>query len=148
MKKREYCIVDKRILSSSIKKVLQVNELIQNGKVKISKHDAIKKVGVSRSTYYKYKDFVKPFFESEKDTVFSLNMSLYDKQGILADILNIIAKEGMNILTIVQNLAVDGIARSTISIQTTEDMLKKFEDMVEKISKIDGVKDLRVIGSR
>ncbi|MBM6875357.1 ACT domain-containing protein, partial [Fusobacterium mortiferum] len=114
---------------------------------KISKYEAIKKVGISRSTYYKYKDYIKPFFESGKDKVFSIHMSLVDKPGILASILNIIAGEDMNVLTIVQNIAVDGIAKSTISIQTTENMLRKIEGMLEKISEVDGVKDLRIIGS-
>ncbi len=143
--KREYYIVDKRILPNSIQSVIKVNDLVQN--TKISKYEAIKKVGISRSTYYKYKDYIKPFFESGKEKVFSIHMSLVDKPGILARILNIIADEDMNVLTIVQNIAVDGIAKSTISIQTTEDTLRKIEGMLEKISEVDGVKDLRIIGS-
>ena len=53
--KREYYIVDKRILPNSIQSVIKVNDLVQHSK--ISKYEAIKKVGISRSTYYKYKDF-------------------------------------------------------------------------------------------
>ena len=143
--KREYYIVDKRILPNSIQSVIKVNDLVQH--TKISKYKKKKKVGISRSTYYKYKDYIKPFFESGKDKVFSIHMSLVDKPGILASILNIIAGEDMNVLTIVQNIAVDGIAKSTISIQTTENMLRKIEGMLEKISEVDGVKDLRIIGS-
>ncbi|WP_291258982.1 ACT domain-containing protein [Fusobacterium sp.] len=143
--KKEYYIVDKRILPNSIQSVIKVNDLVQN--TKISKYEAIKKVGISRSTYYKYKDYIKPFFESGKEKVFSIHMSLVDKPGILASILNIIADEDMNVLTIVQNIAVDGIAKSTISIQTTENTLRKIEGMLEKISEVDGVKDLRIIGS-
>ena len=41
-------------------------------------------------------------------------MSLIDKPGILAKILEIIATEDMNILTIVQNIAIDGIAKSEL----------------------------------
>ena len=51
--KREYYIVDKRILPNSIQSVIKVNDLVQHSK--ISKYEAIKKVGISRSTYYKYK---------------------------------------------------------------------------------------------
>lgn len=143
--KREYYIVDKRILPTSIQNVIKVNDLVQQNK--ISKYEAIKRVGISRSTYYKYKDYIKPFFESGKDKVFSIHMSLIDQVGILAKVLNIIAQEDMNVLTIVQNIAIDGIAKSTISIQTTENMLRKIEGMLEKISEVDGVKDLRIIGS-
>lgn len=145
IEKREYYIVDKRILPTSIQNVIKVNDLVQQNK--ISKYEAIKRVGISRSTYYKYKDYIKPFFESGKDKVFSIHMSLIDQVGILAKVLNIIAQEDMNVLTIVQNIAIDGIAKSTISIQTTENMLRKIEGMLEKISEVDGVKDLRIIGS-
>ena len=143
--KREYFIVDRRILPTSIQNVIKVNDLIQQEK--ISKYEAIRRVGLSRSTYYKYKDYIKPFFESGKDKVFSIHMSLIDKPGILAKILEIIATEDMNILTIVQNIAIDGIAKSTISIQTTENMLRKIEGMLERITEVDGVKELRIIGS-
>ena len=65
--KREYFIVDRRILPTSIQNVIKVNDLIQQEK--ISKYEAIKRVGLSRSTYYKYKDYIKPFFESGKKSI-------------------------------------------------------------------------------
>ena len=143
--KREYFIVDRRILPTSIQNVIKVNDLIQQEK--ISKYEAIKKVGLSRSTYYKYKDYIKPFFESGKEKVFSIHLALVDEPGILARILDVIETHDMNILTIIQNIAIDGIGRATISIQTTENMLRKIEGMLELISEIEGVKELRIIGS-
>lgn len=143
--KREYFIVDRRILPTSIQNVIRVNDLIQQEK--ISKYEAIKKVGLSRSTYYKYKDYIKPFFESGKEKVFSIHLALVDEPGILARILDVIASHDMNILTIIQNIAIDGIGRATISVQTTENMLRKIEGMLELISEIEGVKELRIIGS-
>ncbi|MGL5000885.1 MAG: ACT domain-containing protein [Cetobacterium sp.] len=145
MIKKEFYIVDKRILPNSIQSVIKVNEIVQLER--ISKYEAIKRVGISRSTYYKYKDYIKPFFEGGKEKVFSIYLSLEDKPGILARVLDIIAGEQMNILTIVQNIAIDGISRVTISIQTTENLLRKIEEMLEKISSLDLVKELRVIGS-
>ena len=143
--KREYYIVDKRILPNSIQNVIKVNDIVQQER--ISKYEAIKRVGISRSTYYKYKDYIKPFFESGKDTVFSIHMTLEDKLGVLARILDIIAGTEMNVLTITQNIPVDGVAKSTIALQTNEDALRKIEGMLEEISSLDGVKDLRIIGS-
>ena len=138
--KREYFIVDRRILPTSIQNVIKVNDLIQQEK--ISKYEAIKKVGLSRSTYYKYKDYIKPFFESGKEKVFSIHLALVDEPGILARILDVIATHDMNILTIIQNIAIDGIGRATISVQTTENILRKIEGMLELISEIEGVKEL------
>ena len=143
--KREYFIVDRRILPTSIQNVIKVNDLIQQEK--ISKYEAIKRVGLSRSTYYKYKDYIKPFFESGKEKVFSIHLALVDEPGILARILDVIASHDMNILTIIQNIAIVGIGRATISVQTTENILRKIEGMLEIISEIEGVKELRIIGS-
>ena len=143
--KREYFIVDRRILPTSIQNVIKVNDLIQQEK--ISKYEAIKRVGLSRSTYYKYKDYIKPFFESGKEKVFSIHLALVDEPGILARILDVIASHDMNILTIIQNIAIDGIGRATISVQTTENILRKIEGMLERITEVDGVKELRIIGS-
>ncbi len=143
--KREYYIVDKRILPNSIQNVIKVNDIVQQEK--ISKYEAIKRVGISRSTYYKYKDYIKPFFESGKETVFTIYMSVDDRAGVLARILDVIAETGMNILTITQNIPIDAISKVTISLQTNEDMLRKIEGMLESLTELDGVRDLRVIGS-
>lgn len=74
-------------------------------------------------------------------------MSLQDKQGLLAKILEVIADDKMNILTIVQNAAVDGIVQLTISLQGTAETPKNIEMTLSKIQKIDGVRDLRILGS-
>ena len=143
--KRQYYIVDKTILSASIQKVIAVNEMVKNEH--ISKHEGIRRTGLSRSTYYKYKDFIKPFFEGSQEKIFKIHMSLKDKQGLLAKILEVIADDKMNILTIVQNAAVDGIVQLTISLQGTAETPKNIEMTLSKIQKIDGVRDLRILGS-
>jgi len=143
--KREFFIVDKRILPNSIKNVIKVNDLVENSKM--TKYEAIKKVGISRSTYYKYKEYIKPFFEGGKDKVFSIYLTLHDKPGALSKVLELIAKEDMNILTIIQNIAIDGEASATISVQTSENILRKIEGTLERISELSGVKNLRIVGS-
>jgi chorismate mutase len=144
-KKREFYIVDKKILPTSIQKVIEVNDLIQQEK--ISKYEAIKKIGISRSTYYKYKDYIRPFFESGRDTVFSLYLSMEDHPGVLAAILDIIAESNLNILTIIQNIPVDSFAAATIALQTKEELLRDVEASLEKIRSVEGVRDIRIIGN-
>ena len=142
---KEFYIVDKRILPKSIQNVIKVNDLIL--KTKMSKYSAITQVGISRSTYYKYKDFIKPFYEGGEDKVYSLHLSLKDRVGILSDVLDVIAKEKISILTVVQNMAVDGIAKSTILIKLTQSMLKKVDKIISKIGKVEGIADIRISGS-
>ena len=142
---KEFYIVDKRILPKSIQNVIKVNNLIL--KTKMSKYSAIKKVGISRSTYYKYKDFIKPFYEGGEDRIYSLHLSLKDRVGILSDVLDVIAREKISILTVVQNMAVDGVAKSTILIKLSESMQKKIDKIISKIGNVEGIAEIRITGS-
>nr|WP_314531283.1 ACT domain-containing protein [uncultured Fusobacterium sp.] len=142
---KEFYIVDKRILPKSIQNVIKVNDLIS--KTKISKYSAIKKVGISRSTYYKYKDFIKPFYEGGDDRIYSLHLSIKDRVGILSEVLDAISKEKINMLTIVQNMPVDGVAKTTILLKMTATMAKKVDKIISKIGKIEGIIDIRITGS-
>ena len=142
---KEFYIVDKRILPKSIQNVIKVNDLIS--KTKISKYSAIKKVGISRSTYYKYKDFIKPFYEGGDDRIYSLHLSIKDRVGILSEVLDAISKEKINMLTIVQNMPVDGVAKTTILLKMAVTMAKKVDKIISKIGKIEGIIDIRITGS-
>lgn len=145
LEKKQYYIVDKSILPASIQKVIAVNEMVKNER--ISKHEGIRRTGLSRSTYYKYKDFIKPFFEGSQEKIFNIHMTLEDKTGLLAKILDVVAGDEMNILTIVQNAAVDGIVHLTLSLQGTVNKPKNIENMLARIQEIEGVIDLRILGS-
>ena len=72
---------------------------------------------------------------------------LKDRVGILTDVLDVIAKEKISVLTIVQNMAVDGIAKSTILIKLSESMQKKVDKIISKIGKVEGITDIRITGS-
>ncbi|MBN1468248.1 MAG: ACT domain-containing protein [Fusobacteriaceae bacterium] len=143
--KREFYIVDRQILPTSIQKVIEVNDLIQQEN--ISKYEAINRVGISRSTYYKYKDYIKPFFEGGRDTVFNLYLCMDDQPGVLSNILKTISMSNMNILTIIQNIPIDGVAEATLSLQTKEEKLRDVEASLEAIRGVQGVRDLRIIGN-
>jgi len=143
--KREYYIVDKKILPKSIQMVIEVNNLIQSEK--ISKYEAIKRIGMSRSTYYKYKDYIKPFFEESKDSVFNIYLALEDKPGVLSNVLDLIAESEINILTIIQNVPIDGFANATLSVQVSKQVSKNLENIIEKLRSAKGLKDLRIIGN-
>lgn len=144
-KQKEFYIVDKKILPTSIQKVIEVNELIEVKK--ISKYEAIKKIGISRSTYYKYKDYIKPFFEETSGSVFNLFLTLEDSPGILSSVLNLMAKSKLNILTIIQNIPINGKADITISIQVKKEVAKEMSELLEKIKSVNGVENIRIIGN-
>ncbi len=102
---------------------------------------------MSRSTYYKYKDYIKPFFEKSKDSVFNVYLLLKDEPGVLSKVLDLIASTGVNVLTIIQNIPIDGLARATLSLQVNKNTGKNFEEMLNNIRNTNGVKDIRIIGN-
>ena len=53
----KYLLVDKSILPDYYEKVIEARAILASGKVK-DVSEAVKTVGISRSTYYKYKDYI------------------------------------------------------------------------------------------
>ena len=70
-----------------------------------------------------------------------------DHPGVLASVLKTVSTSNMNILTIIQNIPVDGMAEATISLQTKEEKLRDVEASLEEIRSVKGVRDLRIIGN-
>jgi chorismate mutase len=142
-KQSMYYLVDAAVLPEVFGKVIEVKKLLQTGKIKTI-NDAVQMVGISRSAYYKYKDFVFPFYEISQGKIITLFFVLEDVSGILSNILNIIAKAKANVLTINQNIPVNDIANITISIQTGK-MVGNIEDLIIEMEKIEGVKKIDIL---
>lgn len=85
--KEKYLIVNKKILPDYFEKVVEARNLLTEGKVKgIS--DAAKIVGISRSTYYKYKDYVFLPSDNSIGRKALVSMMLEHKKGVLSEVLN------------------------------------------------------------
>ena len=114
----KYYVVSGDILPDVLEQVMQARILLQSGKAKrIS--EAVKMVGISRGTYYKYKDFI--FAPSEntacKKAIFSMLLS--HERGVLGRVLNCLSDKGANILTIMQNPPIGERASVIISADIT-----------------------------
>lgn len=140
---KKFLIVNKKILPDVYEKVIEARNLINDNRVKgIS--EAVKKVGISRSTYYKYKDYV--FSPSEESigrmAVFSLMLS--HKRGVLSAVINSISDHNANILTINQSIPINGQANVTVSLDVSglDDSL---EDMIDFLKSIDGVLNMKLL---
>ena len=116
--KSDYLIVHKKVLPDYFEKVVAARELLRRGKIR-EVSEAARTVGISRSTYYKYKDYV--FMPSEgnacKKAVISLILS--HEKGILSRVLNMMSALGANILTIMQNPPIGDRASVVISMDIT-----------------------------
>lgn len=139
----EYFIVSKSILPEYYEKVLSARELLRSGKVK-EVSEAVRIVGISRSTYYKYKDHI--FLASEGDlgkkAVFSMILS--HEKGILGKVLNYLSDKGANIITISQNPPIGSRASVVISIDVST-MTGDVASVISELSLLPGVENPQLI---
>jgi|SRR5690554_6126790 chorismate mutase len=139
----KYYLVDASVLPKVFTKVIEVKRILESGTIK-NINEAVKKAGISRSAYYKYKDFVFPFYETSRGKVITLFFTVEDCPGILSGILNKIADSGASVVTINQNIPINGFANITITVETGE-MTTDIKDILMEIKKIKGVKSQEII---
>ena len=142
-KDKNFYIVDKSVLPEIFLRVMDVKNLLESGKEK-TVQDAVQKVGISRSAFYKYRDAIFPLFENTRGKTVTVALNLDNTSGLLSMVLNSIANAGANILTINQNIPVNGTALVSISCQV--DHLKgSMDDLLLHLKQVDGVQRIEHI---
>ena len=139
----EYYLVDKKVLPEVFIKVMEVKQRLNTGESS-SVNEAVRKTGLSRSAYYKYKDSVLPFYEANNGKKVTLLITVENFQGILSSIINVISATKASILTINQNIPINGLADISISLDTAS-MFGSVEDIMNDINRIAGVRNCRVL---
>lgn len=139
----KYYLVDTSVLPEVFIKVVEVKKILSSGLIK-NINEAVKKVGISRSAFYKYRDYVFPFYETSRGRVMTLFFVVEDFSGILSSIINKISASKANILTINQNIPINGLADVTISIET-DSMESDINVLMEEIGRIDGVRRQEIL---
>jgi len=112
-----YLLVDAQALPDVFLKVVQAKQLLAQGKAS-SLSQAVKLAGLSRSAFYKYRDCVHPYNGEDAGGIATLYCELCDEPGVLSSLITALYKAGGNIITINQNIPVDGVAPVTLSIRT------------------------------
>lgn len=139
----QYFVVRKKAVPEVLLKVVEAKRLLESEKV-MTIQDAVDAVGISRSSFYKYKDDIFQFHDNSQGTTFTLTFQMDDEPGILSDVLKIIAEYQANILTIHQSIPINGIASLSLSIQvlqTTGDVSK----MLEQVENKQGVHHVKIL---
>ena len=127
----KYFVVKQKAIPEVLLKVVEAKRLLESEKV-LAIQEAVDAVGISRSSFYKYKDDIFPFHDNSQGTTITLTFQMDDEPGILSDVLKIIAEYRANILTIHQSIPINGIASLTLSIQvlqTTGDISRMIEQL-------------------
>ena len=143
MMNSKYLLVDKKILPSYYEKVIEARTLLSSGKIK-DVSEAARAVGISRSTYYKYKDFIFATNSATEGRKAVISFTLSHKPGILSEVLGKLSDEGANILTITQNLPINSKAHVVLSLDVSS-LKTEIETLIKDINSIDKVSGTKLI---
>lgn len=139
----KYYVVKKRAVPEVLLKVVEAKRLIDSERA-ATVQEATDKVGISRSSFYKYKDDIFPFHDNAKGKTITFMLQMDDEPGLLYDVLHKVADFHANILTIHQSIPINGIASLTLSVEvlpSTGDV----SEMIEQIEKQTGIQYLKIL---
>ncbi len=139
----KYYVVKKKAVPEVLLKVVEAKRLLESEKV-LTVQEATEMTGISRSSFYKYKDDIFPFHDNVRGRTITLVMQLDDQPGLLSSVLNHIADYGANILTIHQAIPVNGIASLTLSIDVLPST-GNISELVEDIESLDGIHYIKIL---
>ena len=139
-----YFVVKEQAVPEVLLKVVEAKKLLETGRVQ-TVNEAADKVGISRSSFYKYKDDVFQFHDNAQGVTITLTFQMEDEPGLLSDVLKVVADFHANILTIHQTIPINGIASLSLSIQIL-DAESDVSKMVSGMEQISGVHHVKVLG--
>lgn len=141
----KFYIVNEKSLPEIFKKVIEVKEIISLGKSK-DVSEAIRTVGISRSTYYKYKDDIFPMEEEMKSKKVTLIVLMSHKSGTLSKVLDCIAFYKGNILTINQDIPINLCANVTVTIDISH-MEKSISQLAARLNSLPNVRSVKLLAA-
>lgn len=138
-----YFVVKQKAVPEVLLKVVEAKRLLESEKVSTIQ-EAADMVGISRSSFYKYKDDIFPFHDNAQGRTITLTFQMDDQPGLLSDVLKIIADYKANILTIHQSIPINGIASLSLSIQVLEET-GDMSQLIEKLEIWEGVHHVKIL---
>lgn len=143
MDEGKYFIVKKKAVPDVLLKVVEAKRLLDSEKV-YTVQEAADIVGISRSSFYKYKDDIFPFHENVRGKTITFMLQIDDKPGLLSNILNCVAKNDANILTIHQSIPVNGIASLTLSVEIPSQLIDTAV-IFDEIESLNGIHYIKIL---
>ncbi len=139
----QYYVVRSKAVPEVLLKVVEAKRLLDSERA-LTVQDATERVGISRSSFYKYKDDIFPFHDNARGKTITFILQMDDVPGLLSTVLKTIAEYNGNILTIHQTIPVGGVASLTLSVDvlpTTGDT----SSMLETIERLNGIHYLKIL---
>jgi chorismate mutase len=138
----QYYLIKKKAVPEVLLKVVETKKLIEQDK-NITIQEATEKVGIGRSSFYKYKDDIFPFRDDVKGKTITFVIQMNDQPGQLSKLLKMIADYQANILTIHQTIPINGVASLTLSVEIPAE--GEISDLISDLEKQDGVYFAKVL---
>ena len=142
--KNQYYVLKEKAVPEVLLKVVEAKRLLDSGKM-TSVLDATESVGISRSSFYKYKYDIFPYHETEKGNTITMVIQLDDKPGLLSVVSRVLADFKVNVLTIHQSIPINGIASLTLSADLLPES-GELEELVARIEAEEGIHYVRILG--
>lgn len=118
IQKPKYFIVESSVLPEIYLKVAEAKRLLEAGEER-TVNGAVRRTGISRSAFYKYKDAIRPFQDMMRGRIVTIQVLLRNETGALSSVLNLLADRGINVLTINQSIPGGGAAAVTLGLETS-----------------------------
>ena len=144
VEKKKYFVVRERAVPEVLVKVVEAKKLLNMGRAD-TVQEATEQVGISRSSFYKYKDDIFPFHEDTRGKTLTFIIQMDDEPGILSNVLQTIARYHGNILTIHQSIPISGVATLTLSVNILPNQ-GDAQAMGEDIERREGIHYLKILG--
>lgn len=137
MQEEQYYIVKKKAVPEVLLKVVEAKRLLDSERV-MTVQEATDAVEISRSSFYKYRDDIFPFYEHTRGKTITFLIQMDDTPGLLSRVLSYVAKSQANILTIHQTIPVNKIALLTLSVEI-QPQTESISVMLEIIEGLEGI---------
>lgn len=143
-KDETYYLIRSDMLPEAIRKTVKAKSMLASGEV-LTVQEAVERVGMSRSSFYKYKDGVYPFNALMKEKIVTVSLTLEHRAGVLSGILSYLAMYRGNVLTIHQTIPLQGIAAVTMSLDTAQ-VVESLTELIDGMKAMDGVVRAALVG--
>ena len=140
--KSDFLIVHKKILPDYLDKVIEARKLLENKECSTVK-EAVKQVGISRNTYYKYKDYVYETSDNKTNRHAVISLILKNENGSLASVIHVLTNLGTSILTISQAIPIHEKANVLLSLDITS-LSCSIDEMLSSLKEISSVRSVHL----
>lgn len=144
--KRQFVLVDMQVLPDVVLRTLQAKRLLQTGEA-ATVSQAVKRVGLSRTAFYKYREAVLPYDEETAGRTMTVHLLLQHTPGVISRVLDGFARAGANILTVNQNIPSGGVANASVSARIDQ-LMMPVSEFLSLLEQIDGVQRVNGVTDR